>query len=97
MGGFRYPLLSDPDSKIIREFGIFNRKVPRKHSWYGICYPGTFIVDASGVVQSKFFENHHMQRVTAESILVKKYGADGIKRMEAKTNRNSESNFGRNS
>ncbi len=85
MGGFRYPLLSDPDSKIIRDFGIFNRKVPRKHTWYGICYPGTFIVDQNGVVQSKFFEDHHMQRITAESILVKKYGADGIKRMEAKT------------
>ena len=85
VGGFRYPLLADSDSKIIREFGIFNRKVPRKHSWYGICYPGTFIVDQNGVVQSKFFEDHHMQRITAETILVKKYGADGVKRMEAKT------------
>ncbi len=45
IGGFRYPVLADPDSEIIRAFGIFNAKVPRGHTWYGICYPGTFIVD----------------------------------------------------
>ena len=36
-------------------------------------------------MQSKFFEDNHMQRTTAETILVKKYGAGGIQRMEAKT------------
>lgn len=85
VGGFRYPLLADPDSEIIRAFGVFNRKVPRNHSWYGICNPGTFIVDRNGVVQSKFFEDLHTQRITAETILVKKYGSDGIQYIEAKT------------
>ena len=79
MGGFNYPLLADPESKIIRDFGIFNTNVPEDHEWYGMCFPGTYIVDANGVVQSKYFEEMHRQRYTADSILVKEYGAEGVK------------------
>ena len=85
VGGFRYPLLADPEAKIIRQFGVLNRNIPHTFRSYGICHPGTFIVDENGVVQSKFFEENHRQRTTAETILVKEYGAGGIKRMEAKT------------
>ena len=85
MGGFSYPLLSDPDSEIIRAFGIFNDNIPEGHEWYGICFPGTYIVDPSGVVQSKFFEQMHRQRFTADTILVKKYGAGGGIRLETQT------------
>ncbi len=85
LGGFRYPLLADPESTIIRDFGIFNDKVPASHPWYGICYPGTYIVDRNGVVQTKFFEQLHTQRVTADTVLVKEFGQDGKRRLEAKT------------
>ena len=70
LGGFRYPLLADPESTIIRDFGIFNDKVPESHPWYGICFPGTYIGDRNGVVQTKFFEQLHTQRVTADTVLV---------------------------
>ena len=79
MGGFTYPLLADPESKIIRDFGIFNTNVPEDHEWYGMCFPGTYIVDEKGVVQSKYFEEMHRQRYTADSILVKEFGEDGVK------------------
>ena len=45
-----YPLLSDPDSKTIRSFGILNETVPRDSMAYGIPYPGTYVVDPSGKV-----------------------------------------------
>jgi hypothetical protein len=85
VGGLRYPLLSDPESEIIRAFGIFNDNVPEGHEWYGICFPGTYIVDAKGFVQSKFFEQMHRQRFTTDTILVKNYGMGGGIRLETKT------------
>jgi hypothetical protein len=85
LGGFHYPLLADPESTIIGDFGILNDKVPESHPWYGICFPGTYIVDRNGVVQTKFFEQLHTQRVTADTVLVKEFGQDGGRRLEAKT------------
>jgi len=85
MDGLSYPLLADPDSKIIRSFGILNRNVPEDHAWHGMARPGTFVVDADGVVVSKHFEPGHRQRFTAESLLVREFGADGGARMEITT------------
>lgn len=85
MGGFRYPLLSDPDSAAIRAFGIFNHNIPEGHEWYGICFPGTFVVDENGVVRSKYFEQMHRQRYTADSILVREFGVGGGKGVETTT------------
>jgi hypothetical protein len=85
MGGFRYPLLSDPDSTVIRAFGIFNHNIPEGHEWYGICFPGTFIVDEKGVVRSKYFEQMHRQRYTADSILVRELGVIGGTGVEMST------------
>jgi hypothetical protein len=85
MGGFNYPLLSDKDSAIIRTFGIFNDNVPKDHEWYGMCFPGTYIVDENGIVRSKYFEEMHRQRFTADTLLVKEYGLGGGKRTEVQT------------
>lgn len=63
-----YPMLSDPDSKIIRSFGILNQSVPQG-PFFGVPYPGTFILDARGVVLSKFFESDYKERYTAGSML----------------------------
>ena len=85
MGGFHFPLLSDEGSKVIRAFGIFNHNVPEGHEWYGMPFPGTFLVDENGVVRAKYFEQMHRQRYTADSILVREYGGAGGKRVEAVT------------
>jgi hypothetical protein len=85
MGGFRFPLLSDEGSKVIRAFGIFNHNVPEGHEWYGIPFPGTYLVDENKVVRSKYFERMHRQRYTADSILVRELGAPGGKRVEVET------------
>jgi hypothetical protein len=85
MGGFHFPLLSDEDSRVIRAFGIFNHNVPEGDELYGIPFPGTFVVDESGIVRSKYFEELHRQRYTADSILLREFGASGGKRVELVT------------
>ncbi len=85
MGGFRYPLLADPNSAMIEAFGVLNRNVPEDNPWHGMARPGTFVVDANGIVTSKYFEPGHRQRVTAESVLVREVGVGGGERMRVDT------------
>jgi hypothetical protein len=85
MGGFRYPLLADPRSVTIEAFGVLNRNVPEDNPWHGMARPGTFVIDANGIVTSKYFEPGHRQRVTAESVLVREVGVGGGERMRVDT------------
>jgi len=80
-GPFHYPLLSDPDSDAIRAFGILNRNIPEDHPFHGMARPGTFVVDANGVITAKYFEPGHRQRFTASSVLVKNFDGGGGTRM----------------
>ena len=72
-----YPMLSDPESKTIRAFGIFNDNVPKDNPAYGIPFPGMYIIDEHGVVKAKYFEDDHRERYTAASILVHQFNQDG--------------------
>lgn len=85
MGGFRYSLLADSESEIIDAFGLRNTHVEKGHPWYGIAFPGTYIVDANGVVTEKFFSESYRQRITADTILIESIDADGKARIEAST------------
>jgi hypothetical protein len=69
--GVTFPLLSDAGSAIIKQYGIFNTTVSADNPTYGIPFPGTFIVDAKGVVTSRFFESAYQERDTITSVLVK--------------------------
>lgn len=63
-------MLSDPDSKIINEFGILNTTLtPDDEPYYGIPYPGCYIVDSDGVIIEKFFEQHMIVRPNADQLL----------------------------
>jgi hypothetical protein len=70
-----YPLLSDPDSKIIRTYDIFNQTVRPGTPAYGIPYPGVYVVDARGMVVSKYFEDDFKERVSTSDILARQFGA----------------------
>jgi DsbC/DsbD-like thiol-disulfide interchange protein len=72
--GITFSLLSDPDSKIIQSYGILNEATP-KGMYYGIPYPGTYILDAKSVVVQKYFEDDYTQRYTASDILSRQFGA----------------------
>ena len=69
-----YPLLSDPDSKIIRAYDIFNETVKPGTPAYGIPYPGVYVVDARGMVVSKYFEDDFKERVSTADILARQFG-----------------------
>ena len=73
-----FPLLSDPDSRIIRAWGILNETVPAASPFYGIPYPGVFILDPSGVVVAKYFEDDYRERYTASEILMLPQMADHV-------------------
>jgi AhpC/TSA family protein/cytochrome c biogenesis DsbD-like protein len=65
-----FPLLSDPDSSVIRAFGILNEAdYPAGNLAHGVPYPGTFVTDAKGIVRSKLFEKTYVERRTAGSLL----------------------------
>ena len=72
-----YPLLSDSGAKIIRAFGILNETVKPDTAFYGIPYPGTYIVNVQGKVQSKYFEDDFRERVSASDILIQEFGKQG--------------------
>jgi hypothetical protein len=68
--GITYTLLSDPDSDVIRSFGILNTLIdPDDHPWYGIPYPGTYVVSAERAITHKFFENNLAVRAGPEQLL----------------------------
>jgi len=65
-----FPLLSDPESRVIRAFGILNEAdYPPGQLAHGVPYPGTFVIDAQAVVRYKFFEKTYIERWTAASFL----------------------------
>ena len=66
-----FPLLSDAGSATIKRYGIFNTTVASDNSTYGIPFPGTFIVDAHGVVTSRFFEAAYQERDTISSVMAR--------------------------
>lgn len=72
--GITFPMLSDPESKIIRDFGILNEQTAQGTMQYGIPYPGTYLVDRAGRVTAKYFEDDYTQRYTTGEILVSRFG-----------------------
>lgn len=65
-----FPLLSDVDSKVIQDFGIRNKLIrPEETEYYGIPFPGAYLVDEAGKVIAKFFNQQHQVRESALSML----------------------------
>jgi hypothetical protein len=64
-----FPMVSDPGSAIIRRYGLLNETMDPKSRFYGVPHPGTFILDANGVVVSRFFEDAYQERYTTAAIL----------------------------
>ncbi len=75
--GIKYPMLSDPESQVIRAFGLLNTNIDAKSPQYGIPFPGTYIVDAKGVITAKYFDDDYRERISAASILTREFAADG--------------------
>lgn len=63
------PLLSDPDSAVIRRFGLLNPEYPPGDRAHGVPYPGTFVVEAGGLIREKHFAQAYTERRTTASLL----------------------------
>jgi DsbC/DsbD-like thiol-disulfide interchange protein len=72
--GIHFPLLSDPDSRVIRELGILNESLPKDSPFFGVPYPGSFVLNAQAVITAKYFEDDYTERDTSADILMRQFG-----------------------
>lgn len=64
-----FPLLSDPNSKIIRMYQVLNAEAVGPNA--GMARPGYFFIDPNGVIREKFFEAKYRERLTGNTLLSK--------------------------
>ena len=68
--GIAYPLLSDLDSAVIKQYRILNTEIePGDAVLYGIPFPGTYITDENGIVVHKFFHDTYKRREGPELLI----------------------------
>ncbi len=80
-----YPLLSDKGSVVIRKFGILNTNIPQDHPFYGVPFPGDYVIAPDGVVRDKFFLPDYETRPAASEVLLKDFGATAGKNTAVET------------
>jgi hypothetical protein len=68
--GIAFPILSDAGSVVIQEYDLLNREMQPETRFFGVPYPGTFILDTEGRVTLRFFEQAFQERFTVSSIMV---------------------------
>src|SRR5262250_910880 len=64
-----FPLLADPDSKVIRSFNVLNAEAKGMNK--GMAHPGFFYIVGDGVIREKYFEAKYTNRFTASSVIAK--------------------------
>ena len=84
--GVTFPLLSDEGSKVIRELGMLDEQVYEHHAafgvtdrndrFWGVPYPGEFLLDERGLVTQKRFQKNYRERETSQTILEQGFGME---------------------
>ena len=72
--GIHFVMLSDPESKTIRELNILNNTIPKDNAYFGVPFPGSFVLDSRGVIVAKYFEDDYRERYTSADILARQFG-----------------------
>jgi hypothetical protein len=62
-------MLEDPDSKIIRAYGVLNTEATGMQK--GFARPGFFYIDSNGIIREKFFEAKYRERLTGNNVISK--------------------------
>lgn len=70
-----FPLLSDKGSRVIRRYGILNNNIPPTHAFYGIPFPGEYLITPDGRVADKVFLPSWEDRGTGSEVLLRNFGA----------------------
>jgi peroxiredoxin len=89
--GISFPLLADHESKVIRAFGVANRRYtkgalldinteqitdsPGDVPVHGVAYPSVFVIDGSGKLLWRFVSEADELRLTGATILARSLGA----------------------
>ena len=64
-----YPLIADQGSKLIDAVGVRNKAADGNRRLKGVPHPGTFLVDAEGVIRVKLFHDGYRERHTSAEII----------------------------
>ena len=64
-----FPLLADPNSQIIRNFGVLNSEATGMTA--GMALPGFVYIDNKGTIRETYFEKEYTERVTAQNLIGK--------------------------
>ena len=64
-----FPLLADPDSKILRSYQVLN--VEAVGQYKGMARPGYFFIDTQGVIREKFFEAKYRERLSGNNVIAR--------------------------
>jgi peroxiredoxin len=62
--GAKFEILSDPDHKVIDQYGVFNA-----HEHGGIAFPSTFVIDRVGIIRFAYVGKNPTDRPPDTSIL----------------------------
>lgn len=65
----QFPLLADPQSRIIASYGVFNPDAAGMMK--GMALPGYFHIDANGIVREEYFGAKYTDRFTANHVMAK--------------------------
>jgi len=68
-----FPLLADPDSRVIRSFNVLNADAEGMNK--GMAHPGFFYIGDNGTIREKYFEAKYTNRFTANSVIAKLFPA----------------------
>jgi hypothetical protein len=64
-----YPMLADPDSKVIQAYSVLNQEATGMQKGYA--RPGYLFIDTNGIIREKFFEPKYRERLTGNSLIAK--------------------------
>jgi AhpC/TSA family/Disulphide bond corrector protein DsbC len=64
-----FPMLADPDSKVLADYGVLNTEAVGQYK--GMARPGYFFIGTNGIIREKFFEAKYRERLSGNNVIGK--------------------------
>ena len=65
----KYPVLADPNSEVIRAFGLLNEDYPAGSYAHGVAHPIVIVFDADGIVTHRFSRRGYVRRPNIDAVI----------------------------
>lgn len=65
---FPYTMIADRESKIIKDFGLFNGLYPEGTAFHGVSRPAIYVIGYDGYIINKFFDEDFKVRLYIEDV-----------------------------